>query len=142
MAKGVGTKLPEDLEKKLIHVFGSGYNGLLQTTESFFAQRRLAKKDLKGIFTEAELKALLDMHNGTIFEPKIAQKTTLVGEIEDSELYENTLTNWAVDKEVLVTKVNKLTELQAFWMQFECWAFWYVEQTEIKDLDKFVNEFM
>ena len=139
--KPVTTNLDETVLKQISTTFETVYQGMQLTVESFFILRRFAQKELKGIFLESELEAIIDMFNGTIFEPKMAQKAVLIAQIEDSETYEGTLSKWEVNKKDFIDKISKITETQAFFLMFEAWNYWYSPKTE-KDLNKFIEKYI
>jgi hypothetical protein len=78
---------------------------------------------------------MVDMHNGTIFDPYIASKSVLMAQIEDSNKFDDVLKKWDVNREVLLEKVSRLTNPQAFWVTLECCAFW----NDRNDLDMFLD---
>ncbi len=139
MDKSITTRLDDKTVKMLETTFDSNYNGIRIATESFFVLRSKMQSEIKGIFSGNEIKAIIDMFNGTMFDPQLAQKAVLKAEIEDSEKYEGTLKRWEVDKAVILSKVDNMTEAQAFFVIFEAWNFWYSKKE--KNLDNFVNEF-
>jgi len=143
MYKAITTRLDEKTVKMIETTFDSNYNGVKVATESFFFLRSKMQNEIKGIFSENELKAIVDMFNATMFDPQLAQKMVLKAEIEDSEIYDGTLTKWDVSKDVILAKVDNMTEAQAFFIMFEAWNFWYSpEKTQPKDLDKFVKQYL
>ena len=126
--KAVSAKLDAKKVERLEKVFGSAYSGVQSCVDFFFLQRSLAIKDLKTIFKREEIMALCDMHNGTMFQTEMAQKSVLSATIEDSELYESTLSRFNVKKENLTTKISELSEISVFWLIFEIRQMW--EQNE------------
>ena len=137
--KSVSAKLEAKKVERLEKIFGSAYGGVQATTEFFFIQRNLVQKSLKGIFDRQELIALYDMHNGIMFQPEMAQKAILIATIEDSELYEGTLSNHSVDMGKITEKIeHKMTDILVFWLIFEISQFW----SRNADLDEFVQRFL
>lgn len=141
MMKNVTTQLSNETISRLEQMFESAYAGLKMSAESFLILRRFAQDEIKGIFNENELKALVDMHNATIFDPSLAMRATLKIQIEDSELYDGTLTKWNAGKDDILKKVDDLTNIQAFFIILECYLFWYSAKTDVKDLNQFVSQF-
>ena len=138
--KTLMTALSPETVKYVQATFSSQYQGLQIATESFFILRRHAQGELRGIFSANELKAIADIMNATLFEPKMAQKSLLKARLEDSELYDKTLTKWGVSLPEIVTKVDGLTEIHAFFLIFEAWNFWYNPQSgDNPDIESFVS---
>ena len=109
---------------------------------SFIEIKRQTLKELTGVFTEHELKCLVDVANSTMFDPVFApQKVSLIASIEDSEKYESTASKWGVDLKVLLSKVDKLTAAQCFYLQRETYLFWYGSDKS-GDLDEFIKRFL
>jgi len=137
--KSVSAKLAKQKVERLEKIFGSAYSGVQATCDFFFIQRNLVQKSLKGIFSREELIALCDMHNGTMFQPEMAQKAVLIATIEDAEMYEGTLSNHNVNKNEIIDKVEtKMSDIFVFWMIFEISQFW----NEDKDLEEFVSRYL
>ena len=84
----------------------------------------------------------MDVARTTMFDQVFAaQKVSLIASIEDSEKYESTASKWGVDLKVLLSKVDKLTAAQCFFIQRETYLFWYGDNTS-GNLDEFIERFL
>ena len=111
----------------------------------FLDLRVQSVRELRGLFTRAELTALVDMYNGTMFDSRFAvQKQTLLAQIEDSELYNKISDRWKINISTLVLKVESMSTNQAFFWVYEIHRFWdepAAYGSPSPDLEKFLNEY-
>lgn len=109
---------------------------------SYLELKRQTVKELAGIFTANELSYMVDIANATMFDPTFAsQKVSLIASVEDSDRYEGTATKWNVDLKQLLSKVDKLTAAQCFFLQRETYLYWYGTDKP-GNLDEFINQFL
>lgn len=109
---------------------------------SYLELKRQTVKELAGIFTANELSYMVDIANATMFDPTFAsQKVSLIASVEDSDRYEGTATKWNVDLKQLLSKVDKLTAAQCFFLQRETYLYWYGSDKP-GNLDTFISQFL
>ncbi len=137
----VSTYLEESAQKELISIFENAYQGLQTCTTTFLELRRKALRELKGIFSVSEVNALVDIHNATIFDPRIASMSgSLIASVEDANLLDGLCTKWAIDFNSLISKLKELNDFQTFFLSFECYVFWYGKNSG-SDIESFVKRF-
>lgn len=104
---------------------------------------KLMNRQLKGVFTEAELCALIDISKATMINQDFAlgKNEVIVASLEDSETYNGTLTKWAVNIEEIKPKILSLNSLILAYLQNELNAFWYNNWKTEKILLKFYKKF-
>ena len=123
--KDITVRISETHLQKLDELFRYRKEGVETAIDSFFTLRRVALAQLKGIFTEAELSALVDCFNATMLTKSMqAYKETILAQVQDSNQYEGLYEKWAIDAATFEEKINQLTHLQAFFLQEELYRFW------------------
>ena len=139
----INTNLPAPYAKAFEAIGESSISqNAIFAISSFIEIKRQTLKELTGIFSESELKCLVDIARSTMFDQVFAaQKVSLIASIEDSEKYESTASKWGVDLKVLLSKVDKLTAAQCFFIQRETYLFWYGDNTS-GNLDEFIERFL
>lgn len=86
-----------------------------------------AKKEIEGVFTDAEWNYLRDMLNGTLLYPSSPIPALLVGEIEDADKLEGLGEKWEVDVNALVHKIKALSSFQSYAL-VKCVEEWWEQQ--------------
>lgn len=79
------------------------------------------KKELKGVFTVDEIILIISVFSSHYYSPNFAGKDELITELEKATSSRASVKN---DNEVLMTKINKLTEFQAFTLIRMVLEFW------------------
>lgn len=131
------------IEKLLADVFYNKTQGAETAIDAWMYMRFNTIQELKGIFTERELYAMIDSYNGTIFEPQFCcNNRFLLGHIEDTYTFSGFSQNWEVDKEVLLGKIDKLTSSQTYYLLEEIQRFWEKLSREPNSLENFVAVFL
>jgi hypothetical protein len=139
----INTNLPAPYAK-LFETIGekSTSQNAVFAISSFIELKRQTIKEIAGLFTENELKYLTDIANATMFDPVFAtQKLSLIAAVEDSDRYEGTAKKWDIDLKQLLSKVNKLTAAQCFFLQRETYLYWY-GTNKPGVLDEFIKIFL
>lgn len=137
----VSTYLDESSQKELLSIFENVYQGLQTCASSFLELRRKALREIKGKFSTAELHSLIDLHNSTIFDAKIASMSgAFIASVEDANSLDGLCAKWEIDFDSLIRKLKSLNDFQSFFLSFECYAFWYGKNAG-NDLENFVKRF-
>lgn len=123
--KDITVRISEAQLQKLDELFRYRKEGVEVAIDSFIVLRRVALAQFKGVFTESELSALVDCFNATMLTKSMqAYKETILAQVQDSDKYEGLYSKWAIDTESFEGKINRLTELQSFFLQEELYRFW------------------
>lgn len=137
----VATKQLEQLDR----LFRYRNEGVEVAIDSFLVLRRVAMAQLKGVFNEKELAALVDCFNGTMLTKSMqAYKETILAQVQDSNKYEGLYEKWGIDDaESFEGKINQLTHLEAFFLQEELYRFWNGAGYgyPMPELEKFISNF-
>lgn len=131
--------------EQLDELFRYRNEGVEVAIDSFLILRRVALAQLKGVFTEPELSALVDCFNATMLTKSMQPyNQTILAQVQDSNLYENLYSKWDVDATTFEEKINRLTELQSFFLQEELYRFWNGAGYgyPMPELEKFISNFM
>lgn len=89
---------------------------------------------LDNYFDSNELYCLFDIFNAIKYSPKISANRFLL--LETTDVLENEqwmIEKWKVDNKVLIDKINKLSEFQAFAMIMIIYKFW-------RDTDRYKDD--
>lgn len=138
--KKVNIELQEEKVQQIAALFTSQKEGLTQSVENYLVLRASTLNSLKGLFNREELITLLDLHNGTMYEPRFTSPSILQAHLEDGELLEGTCTRQGSDYKVLNEKISKLSHAQSLFLIEECWRFWNVE-TYGQEINNFISKF-
>lgn len=118
--------------------------GVEVAIDSFLVLRRVALAQLKGVFTEQELSALVDCFNSTMLTKSMqAYKEIILAQVQDSNKYEGLYEKWGIEAVSFEGKINQLTELQSFFLQEELYRFWNGAGYgyPMPELEKFIRNF-
>ena len=100
----------------------NGVNRALYLLENL--EKRLAA-ELRGVFTQPELQAILDANNGTmITEPFWGSQRAMVFQMEDSEKYDSMGKKWGVNIPELCKKIEALSPAAFLFFHEEIYRFW------------------
>lgn len=87
-------------------------------------EKRLSA-ELKGVFTKAELSALLDANNGVLIaEPFWGSQRMMVFSLEDSEEFEGLGAKWEISINKLCSKIKALSPAVFLFLHEEIYRFW------------------
>lgn len=105
---------------------------------TFLKIKKAVLSELAGVFSRAELVGLLDAFNGTMIQGvSIPPQTILLAQIEDAKNYDNSDTWHGYNTDDLLSKISKLTPIQAeIWLN-EIIRFWQ----EGINLENFLNQY-
>ena len=78
---------------------------------------------LKGTFTENELKLMIDIMNGTMLNPSLAGQH-LKSNIEDGISLDHLDTKWEVDGNDLISKLGDMSVPEIFFLEIWIQGFW------------------
>jgi len=109
--------------------FESATAGATLILESWPTIYTATLSELRGVFSEPELKLMLDVCNGLALTGRLVGSHLLL-EVADGCVLNGADTKWAVDREVLVGKLRPLLRAQC--AALECWAaaFWAGEYND------------
>ena len=91
----------------------------------------ITEQKLKNLLTKQELTVIADSFNGTIIDPDqpFFRKEVLIGQIEDSETYEDISTRFNIDLTKLIDKLKLLTDTEAMILMEYIYKFWNEKNT-------------
>lgn len=141
--KSVTIRVSEETIAAAERTYGAKVTGLQAAGEGYFEIHRRTVAELRGIFTAAELSAIVDNMNGVGLTRQFqANAQILWAHLEDGNTYEYLFSKWGVDAAELEKKVRSLTAAQAYFLQEEANLFWYgPDKSEMKNLSDFVKKF-
>lgn len=138
----ITVRTSETVEGLLQSVFATKTKGAATVLDAWQYLRKNTLNELKGKFTEQELYALIDAHNGLIFEPKFARAELIKIEIEDTIKYSQFSQNWDFNEDEFFAKIESLSSAQAYFLLEEIQRFWNKLSAEENSLDEFVKRFI
>ena len=119
------TRVSEACKNELVGIYGNAYRGNQIAVENYLIVRAATLRELKGIFTKAELTGIVSSYNGTMLVPEYMTKVSMfTGHLEDAEKYESVISTWKADINSIVEKANKLSAAQVFFLQEEIAKYW------------------
>ncbi len=99
-----------------------GVNRALYLLENL--EKRLTA-EIRGLFTEDQLKAILDANNGTLIsEPFWGSQRAMVIQMQDGDEYDQLGKKWGVSIEAICNKINKLSPAAFLYFHEEIYRFW------------------
>jgi len=105
-----------------------------QAIECWIACEKVARRSLVGIFTANELKAIIDILNGTVID--YAYAASIQHEFEDACTFDGIDKKWELDKDSTLAKMAKLSLPEWIVLYQVAREFW--ENPE-QDLDEYVR---
>jgi hypothetical protein len=143
------TKSVRFSDKALEHInnYPTSYHGSTDFTskieeivEASRALIELTKRELKGFFTTEEACLMVDVNNSHLYVPNYP-KSALHLCVHDGNLYEELGEKWSVDIQVLLDKINKLSNYQCHCVFLMCNEFWNIldEERSKKTIQETVN---
>ena len=100
----------------------SGVNRSLYLLENL--EKRLAA-EIRSVFTEDELKAILDANNGTmISEPFWGSQRAMVIQMEDGDEYDQVGKKWSVSVPVICEKIMALSPAAFLFFHEDIYRYW------------------
>ncbi len=123
--------------------YGAKVTGLQAAGEGYFEIYKRTIAELKGVFTAAELSAIVDNMNGVGLTRQFqANQEIFWAHLEDGNTYEGLFSKWGIDATAMQNKVKALTAAQVFFLQEEANLFWYAgDRAELKNLADFTKKF-
>lgn len=143
--KAITIRLYGPYEAMIKKMFEQQNPGCNEALECFLDLRVQSIRELRHYFSRAELTALVDMMNGTMFDPRFAvQKSALIHQVEDKELYDKMSALWKVDVKKLIAKIEAMPTALAFFLVYEIHRFWDEPEaygSPSPNLEKFLDEY-
>jgi hypothetical protein len=125
MKNSIGPRISESAKDFFEALFASGNQGYQYALESFPALYQFTlDRELKGVFTDGELKLMLDVFNGTALTPQISGQHLLANVVDGIEL-DGLNSKWGVDKGKVIEKIKGLSLFQCACMELWANGFWY-----------------
>jgi hypothetical protein len=141
MAK-VRPYLDETLQLELAKLYPTTKTEMLdRVVEMHLAFRKLALRNIKGVFSRNELIGIVASFNGTIisFDLGIPPKFMLTAGMEDSISLDGNDGMYDYEAESLLQKINALSELDAMFLLEEVSRF--LNESRHPELESFIKQF-
>ena len=136
----VNIRVPEAYHEDFRKIGNNTSQNAIQAISGYIELRRYTMRELKGVFSAAEIKYLVDMSNSSMFLPEYASNLQmLIARVEDANKFDGLADKWQVNLDIMLDKIKKLTSAQVFFLQFACYNYWYGSD-DVGDLDSFVND--
>jgi len=125
-------------------IYGKGNAGVARAGNVFLSLRAHSLRELKGLFTRLELKALVLNFESVNFEPRSAcNKLVVTAQICDGEQMQGTFSNLKIDVDALKAKISALSAAQVYFLVDEIDRFWNEPVgwgSPSSDIEAFTNE--
>lgn len=132
-------RLPVDIAAWLEEGQKSSNQTLIDKLRNYKSVISVSTNELKGVFEPSEWSLLVDILNGTIIPSSIrCNNSVLVAQIEDACELDGVDDKWHVVKDVLISKISRLTgaQIEALYTRIE--SFWDDSYNEmLSDFAKF-----
>jgi hypothetical protein len=130
MPTRINISVTSDAIYKSLLSSGSVAAGALYVIDAFPALYQRTLADMRGIFSEAELSLILDIHNGTLLTPGIAGQHIGIA-VRDSIELDGSDKKWDIDGLSMIGKVEQLPIFSRACL--ELWAVGYWESGSYGD---------
>lgn len=118
----VGPKIEKKTYAELRELFGNANAGVTWTAEAIPHLYKRALSEIRGRFTEHELKLMIEALNGTILTPMLASQHLLLG-VHDSIEMSRLDKKWEVDRVEVLGKITALTSFQRAMLEIWIWRY-------------------
>lgn len=119
-----------------------GINRLLCYAEN---QMQIARGELKGVFTRAELSAMVDNENGVLIDKRYwGNKRMFLHALEDGVNLDGLAEKWGVDYDTMKEKIMGIPDSTFLYLHEQIYVFWNERRaygSPAPSLDKFVDVF-
>lgn len=144
----VNLRVTEAETKGYVEIYPNQHFGLCRAVKSFLVLRKASLFEIKTLFNENELKCLIDISNGSIFdEARSHNNQTLEFELIDLFDLDKLDKKWELDRESFLIKIRTLTAAQTYFLQD--WANMFWEKTndgaynkEAGALEQYIGDFL
>jgi hypothetical protein len=138
--KNVTIRVSEEIIERAESAYGAKVTGLQIAADAYFELLRRTQQELKGIFTKAEIFALVDNQNGVELSTQFGCDGKLLWwHLQDGDTYDGLFQKWGCDPDQFEQKVMGLTSAQAWFLQDQIRRFW--QQDGERDLEGFAKSF-
>lgn len=124
MKKVTSTRVEEEILSKYAEIYKSAAAGTTVAIESFISLRVRTLNEIKGIFTNEEITAIVANLNGTMRQEAFMYKSVFIASIEDGEKFDHLSTQYSFDYAEFIKKIEKLTEAQSYFLMDRIFLFW------------------
>lgn len=134
--------LEESLQLELAKLYPTSKTEMLdRVVEMHLTFRKLALRNIKGVFSRNELIGIVASFNGTIisFDLGIPPKFMLTAGMEDSISLDGNDVMYNYESEPLLQKINALSELDSMFLLEEVSRFW--NESRHPELESFIKQF-
>ena len=133
-------RLPENYHESFRKIGDNTSQNAIQAITGYIELKRHTLNELKGVFTPNEVKYLVDISNATMFMTEYAASLSmLIARVEDANELEGMAEKWGVDFDKFKQKLEKLTASQVYFLQLECYNYWYGSDEDPGDLEVFIK---
>lgn len=129
--KKTSPRLTDSTAEFFTGTFSSLNAGAEYVLQGFPALYKHTLRELKGKFTDGELKLMIDVFNSTALTPIMAGQQLDLQVLDGMEL-DGLDQKWEVDKAELMAKVNALTIFQAACLEIWANGFWCAEKSDVE----------
>lgn len=130
--------------ERLKKIYGKHTPAAQRAVESWFVLRQSTLRDLKGIFTENELKLLIDNENGSLFNPETDYNPEFLAiNVKDGCDFEELDKKWDVSLGVLIEKILKMKSAECLFLHDWIGQFWeggYYKESRV--LEEYIKELL
>lgn len=125
----------ENTFAKINEIYSGKQESLERVIDNYVSLRRLALKNLRGVFTTQELTGMLSAFNGTIVSTgySIPAKFLLTAQMEDADVYEGNSNMYSYSLAELLKKIAGLTDNDALFLLEEIHRFWNEGSFDLND---------
>jgi hypothetical protein len=125
------------LMEKIAQMYGDKDTAHSTVISGYLTIRECTLREIKGVFTRAELVALISAQNMVMLIPEMqADTVVMISNLEDYETYQNGISEAGADPKRLIEKISRMTASQVYFLQ-ECIAF-----TELSNsIEQFIMDF-
>lgn len=136
--KKIGPRISENTEKFILNNFRSVNAGGEYFIEAFLPLFKRTLADLRGVFTDSELKLMVDVFNSTVLTPALAGQHLFINCSDGMEL-DRLDHKWEVTRKTLLEKLQALSIFQAACLEVWACGFWLAKDAKEKKLNEYIE---
>lgn len=132
--KNIGPRISDKCRSWLEENFQSITGGAEMVLEGTMTNYRAALREMKGIFSAAELKSMVDVMNATMLTPSMMGQHLAIS-IQDAIALDGLAEKWDLDTQDFMTRLTARTTFQLTTLEWWANGFWYGGGPEHPDRD-------